>query len=102
MIGKIQKLDKKAKFEMLATTLALAIFVVLVVNVLISIVYVLELIKAPDFEAIWFSFERGYYTINSKKMGAPIALNFIGVLFLWILMVFHTLRSINKSISYIL
>jgi hypothetical protein len=102
MIGKIQKLDKKAKIELLATTLALAIFVVLIVNVLISIVYVLELIKAPDFETIWFSFERGYYTINSKKMGVPIALNFIGVLFLWILMVFHTLKSINKSISYIL
>lgn len=102
MIGKIQKLDIKAKCSLLTSTLALAIFVVVILNVLISIVYMLELINSPDFESIWFSIKGGYYTINNNKMGVSIFFNFVGAFILWILMVYHTLKSINKSIYYIL
>lgn len=102
MISKIQKLDRQAKFSLLTSTLALAIFAVLVLNILISIVYVLELIKEPNFNTIWVSFQDGYYTINDNKIGVSIYVNCLGVLFFWFLMVLHTLKSIKRSLSYIL
>ena len=77
----IHKIDKQAKLNLLATTFALAVFTVLVLNVLISIMYLLELIKEPDYDSIWLSFQDGYYTINDNKMGVPIFFNFLGVLF---------------------
>jgi len=102
MVSNVQKIDRHSKLSLLARTLGLAIFVVLVLNVLISIVYILELIKAPDYDTISLSFNGGYYTINEEKMGASIAFNCIGILFLWFTMVVHTLKSINRSLSYIL
>ena len=102
MIQKIQKLEKKAKFGLLASTFALALFSVLVINALIFIIYIMEIINAPDFDTISLSFQQGYYTINGEKIGASIFFNFIGVLFVWVLMIFHTLKSIHKSLSYIL
>ena len=98
----IHKIDRQAKLNLLATTFALAVFTVLVLNVLISIMYLLELIKEPDYDSIWLSFQDGYYTINDNKMGVPIFFNCLGVLFFWMLMVFHTLKSIKRSITYIL
>jgi hypothetical protein len=102
MIEKIQKLDKKSKLSLLTSTLALAIFSVIVINILVFIVYIMELINAPDFDTIYLSFKDGYYTINGEKLGASIFVNLFGILLLWGLMVYHTLRSIHKSISYIL
>jgi hypothetical protein len=97
MLGKIQKLERQAKFSLLLTTLALAIFVVLIANILIATVYMLELINTPNYNSVLLSFKEGYYTINGKKMGVSIACNAIGILFLWGLMVYHTLKTINKS-----
>jgi hypothetical protein len=102
MIEKIQKLEKKAKLSILTSTLALAVFSVVVINSLFFIVYIMQLINAPDFDTISLSFKSGYYTVNGEKMGASIFVNLVGVLVLWALMVYDTLRSIHKSISYIL
>lgn len=102
MIQKIQKLEKKAKMGLLASTFALALFSVLVINALVFIIYIMEIINEPDFDTISLSFKEGYYTINGDKIGASIFLNLIGVLFIWVLMIYDTLRSIHKSLSYIL
>ncbi|TGD58539.1 hypothetical protein [Flavobacterium humi] len=98
MIREIQKLEKQAKYNLLITTLALAIFVILIVNILIATVYMLELIKEPNYDSILLSFKEGYYTINGKKMGVSIFFNFMGIFALWGLMIFHTLKTMNKPI----
>lgn len=96
MIRRMNKLERQTKFSLLITTLALAMFVILIANALIVTVYLLELIKTPNYDSVLFSFKEGYYAINNIKMGVPIFWNVIGVLFLWALMVFHTLKTINK------
>lgn len=102
MIQKMQKLEKKAKLGLLTSTFALAIFSVLVINALVFIIYIMQLINAPDFDTISLSFKEGYYTINGDKVGASVFVNLIGILFLWGLMIYDTLRSIHKSLNYIL
>lgn len=97
MIGRIKKTEKQAKFSLLITTLALAIFVILIANILVATVFMLELINTPNYDSVLLSFKEGYYTINGKKMGVSIICNVIGILFLWSLMLYHTLRTINKS-----
>lgn len=94
MIRNIQNLDRKTKYSLFITTFALAVFVILVINVVVSIIYLLELIKEPSFETILVSYNEGYYTINNKKVGIPILVNVIGVFILWVLMLYHTIRSI--------
>ncbi|MES2812968.1 MAG: hypothetical protein V4670_10905 [Bacteroidota bacterium] len=97
----MEKLEKRAKMGLLASTLALAIFSVLVINAFIFIIYTMEIINSPDFDIILLSFKDDYYTINGEKRGISIFLNLIGILSLWFLMTYHTLRSIHKSLSYI-
>lgn len=90
----IQNLEKQAKYNLLITTFALAAFMVLVLNVLYAIIYMLDLIKDPNFETISLTFNDGYYEINGKQMGVSIFFNSIGILFLWILMLYHTIKCI--------
>jgi hypothetical protein len=92
----IQKLDGQARFSLLSTTLGFAIFVILILNLLDSIMYMLLLLQAPDYEFIFVSFKDGYYTINGKKMGLSIFYNILGILISWFLITWHTLKSINK------
>lgn len=94
MIRNLQNLDNQTKYSLLLTTFALAIFVMFVLNVAISIIYMLDLIKQPDFETISLSVRDGYYTLNGKEIGAPIFFNIISFFAIWFLMISHTLKSI--------
>ena len=94
MIRNIQNLDNQTKYSLLITTFALALFAMFVLNVAISIIYMLDLIKQPDFETISLSVSNGYYAINGKKIGAPIFINIIAFFTIWFLMTCHTIKSI--------
>ncbi|WP_394759286.1 hypothetical protein [Flavobacterium sp.] len=94
MIQNIQNLDRKTKYSLFITTLVLAVFAMLVINVVVSIIHMLDLIKEPSFETISLAFKEGYYTINDKKIGIPILFNIVGGFILWLLMLYHTIRSI--------
>ncbi|SFB01103.1 hypothetical protein SAMN05660845_1295 [Flavobacterium swingsii] len=96
MIRHIQNLDTQTKYSLLITTFALALFVMFVLNVAISIIYMLDLIKQPDFETISMSVRDGYYTLNGKKIGAPIFFNIIAFFLAWFLMTCHTIKSIYE------
>lgn len=92
----IQNLDNQTKCSLLITTFVLALFVMFVLNVAISIIYMLDLIKQPDFETISLSIKEGYYAINGKKIGVPIIFNIMCFLAIWFLMIYHTLKSLYK------
>jgi hypothetical protein len=94
MIRNLQNLDKQTRYSLFITTFALAVFVMLVLNAVISVGYLLDLIKQPGFQNISLSFKEGYYVINDKKMGVSIVFNLFGILVLWFLMLYHTIRSI--------
>lgn len=96
----IQKLDNRTRFSLLSTTLGFAVFTVLILNLLDSIMYMLLLLQEPDYEYIFLSFKDGHYTINDKKMGFSILYNFLGIVFLWFLITCHTLKSINKPVGW--
>lgn len=96
MIRNIQNLDNQTKYSLLITTFALAIFVMFILNVAVSIIYMLDLIKQPNFETISLSIKDGYYAINDKVIGIPIVLNIIAFLVVWFLMICHTIKSIYE------
>lgn len=96
MIRNIQNLDNQTKYSLLITTFALAIFVMFILNVAVSIIYMLDLIKQPNFETISLSIKEGYYAINDKVIGIPIVLNIIAFLVVWFLMICHTIKSIYE------
>ena len=96
MIRNIQNLDNQTKYSLLITTFALAIFVMFILNVAVSIIYMLDLIKQPNFETISLSIKDGYYAINDKVIGIPIVLNIIAFLVVLFLMICHTIKSIYE------
>ncbi|WP_395046706.1 hypothetical protein [Flavobacterium sp.] len=96
MIRHIQNLDNQTKYSLLITTFALAIFVMFILNVAVSIIYMLDLIKQPDFETISLSVKEGYYAINDKIIGIPIVLNIIAFFLVWFIMICHTIKSIYE------
>ena len=92
----IQQLDNQAKFSLLTTTLGFAILILVIVNLLDLIMYILLLMQEPAYDSVILSFKEGYYTVNDKKMGISLFYNFIGMLCLWVLIIWHTLKSINN------
>lgn len=94
MMRNIQNLEKQTKYNLLITTFTLATFIVLVLNAFYAIIYMFDIIKESDFETISIAFKHGYYEINSKQIGVSIFFNIIGILFFWVLMLYHTIKSI--------
>jgi hypothetical protein len=100
MIEKIQKLDYDIRCSVLITTLAIAIFMVVSINALMSVIYISKLIQQLDYESISFSFNDGYFVINNHEEGLSLFFNFIGIIGLWFFMVLHTIKVINKPVVY--
>jgi hypothetical protein len=96
MMRNIQNLDNRTKYSLLITTFFLALFVMFVLNVAISIIYMLDLIKQPDFETISLSVKEGYYAINGKKIEIPIVFNIMCFFVIWFLMTYHSIKSIYE------
>ena len=100
MFETIQKLDNDTRLSLLFTTLGFAVLVIVLLNLLDSIVYILLLLKEPDYTTILISFKHSYYTINNKEMGFSFFYNILGALIIWVLMIRHTLKSICKPIGW--
>lgn len=92
----IQKLDSKAKFSLLTTTLGFAILILVILNLSNLILYILLLLQEPNFDSILLSFKEGHYAVNDKKMGLSLFYNLVGLLGLWIIIIWHTLKTINN------
>ncbi len=99
MIEKIQKLENNTRFSILATTLAIAVFMVFSINAVISLVHISKLVQQLDYEYITFSFSNGYYTINNHQIGIPLFFNLMAIMALWYFMVSYTVKVINKHID---
>jgi hypothetical protein len=100
MIKKLQNLEKHTKYNVLLITFVLSLFIVITVNAFISMIYVSAVIQNVEHEFIALSLSEGYYEVNGHKMGVPIFVNIVAMLFLWILMILHTIKEINKPTSY--
>ena len=96
MIKKLQNLEKHTKYNVLLITFVLSLFIVITVNAFISMIHVSAVIQNVEHEFIAFSLSQGYYEVNGHKMGVPIFVNVVGVLFLWILMIMHTIKEIKR------
>jgi uncharacterized membrane protein SpoIIM required for sporulation len=96
MIKKLQNLEKQTKYNILVITFALSLFMAITINAFISMIYVSTTIQNVEHEFMSLSLNGGYYEVNGHKMGVPIFVNAIGVLFLWILMIVHTLKEIKR------
>lgn len=88
-----------SKLELLLTTLGLSVFSMLVINLIITFFCIQDLIKYTDLETFSFAIKDGYYYVNSYKIEASFAFNAFGVIFLWIVMLWHTLKTVNKTIA---
>lgn len=88
-----------SKIDILLTTLGLSVFSMLVINIIITFFCIQDLIKYTDLETISFTVKEGFYYVNEYKIEASIAFNFVGVIFLWVVMLWHTLKTVNKTIA---
>lgn len=99
MIKKIQKFKFKSTF--LLSTFLLAFYMIIALNMLVIIFYLSDIINQIDFDTISISIQKGYYVLNGKKIGIPILYSFVALILVWLLIIVHTLKVINKPIKYI-
>jgi len=96
MLVKEQKIEQSEKIKLLMSTLALAIFLVFVANVFFLLLHISQNINEPTFQIIKLSFDGEYLNVNNEKVGFALFFNFIGLMFLWFMMTYHTLKTIKK------
>ena len=87
------------KIDLLLTTLGLSVFSMLIINLIITFFSIQDLIKYTDLEEFSLVVKDGYYYVNSYKIEASFSFNIFGILFLWIIMMWHTLKTVNKTIA---
>lgn len=91
------KIYSSLKPKMLVSTFGLALLVILILNLF----FVLQLIESnihnPYFNISAFKINRGYLVLCGKKFGMKIISNIVLLIFIWVLMLTHTLKSINKK-----
>jgi len=96
MLNKEAKIQKEDKVKLLITTFALAVFILFVVNVFFLLLYISQNINEPTFQTINLSFRERYLIVNEEEVGFSIFVNLYGLLFIWFLMTYHTLKAIKK------
>lgn len=96
MLPEAQKIEQSDKIKLLVSTCALAIFIVFVANVFLLLLHISENINEPTFQIIQLSFDGTYLNVNNEKVGFALIFNFIGLLLLWVMMTYHTLKTIKK------
>lgn len=87
------------KLDLLLTTLGLSIFSMLIINLIITFFSIQDLIKYTDLDDFSLVVKDGYYYVNSYKIEASFTFNLFGIVFLWIIMIWHTLKTVNKTIA---
>lgn len=87
------------KLELLLTTLGLSIFSMIIINLIITFFSIQDLIKYTDLENFSIAVKDGYYYVNNYKIEASFSFNIFGVIFLWLIMLWHTLKTVNKTIA---
>ncbi len=87
------------KLDLLLTTLGLSIFFMLIINLIITFFSIQDLIKYTDLDEFSLAVKDGYYYVNNYKIEAPFIFNIFGIVFLWIIMIWHTLKTVNKTIA---
>lgn len=88
-----------SKIDLLLSTLGLSIFSMLIINLIITFFCIQDLIKYTDLENISIAVKGGYYYVNNYKIEASFTFNILGVVFLWFVMTWHTLKTVNKTIA---
>ncbi|GAA4760576.1 hypothetical protein GCM10023230_06860 [Flavobacterium hankyongi] len=71
----------------------------LIINLIITFFSIQDLIKYTDLDEFSLAVKDGYYYVNNYKIEAPFIFNIFGIVFLWIIMIWHTLKTVNKTIA---
>lgn len=87
------------KLDLLLTTLGLSVFSMIIINLIITFFCIQDLIKYTDLENFSLAVKDGYYYVNNYKIEASFWFNIFGVIFLWLVMLWHTLKTVNKTIA---
>lgn len=96
MLAKAPKIEQSEKIKLLVSTFALAILIVLVGNVFLLLLYISQNIEEPTFQLTNLTFKNTYLMVNNEKVGFTLFFNLLGLFFLWLMMTYHTLKSIKK------
>ncbi len=89
--------NKSVRNDVIFSNMALAIFVVVSFNGLISLLIISKCIQLLEFDKITFAIKNGYYTLNNYEVGIPLIANLFVFLGLWRLMVWDTFRNIKNQ-----
>ena len=94
MIKSLQYIENPIKKKLFISTFVLAIVVMMVINAIVLLIHILEMNNNPAFEGITFTFRDSNYIINSEKMGISLGYNFLGIIIVWLIMLYHSIKTI--------
>ena len=94
MIKSLQRFENPVRKKLFISTFVLAIVVVMVINAIVLLIHILEMNNNPAFEVITFTFRDTSYIINSEKMGISMGYNLLGIIIVWLIMLYHSVKTI--------
>lgn len=81
------------------STLLVAVFIIISLNIVFILFYTLKNMNQPLFDILTLTFKDGYLLINDEKVGFSVFANLLILFILWIVMIYSTLRAINRNFS---
>ena len=94
MIKSLQSFENPVRKKLFISTFVLAIVVMLVINAIVLLIHILEMNNNPAFEVITFTFRDSSYIINNEKMGISLGYNLLGIIIVWLIMLYHSVKTI--------
>ncbi|MCL9805916.1 hypothetical protein NAT51_10305 [Flavobacterium amniphilum] len=99
MIAQNLNTSKNNRFSLLMSTLLVALFIVISLNIVFILFFTLKNMNQPLFDILTLTFKEGYLLINDEKVGFSVFANLLILFVLWIVMIYSTLRAINRNFS---
>lgn len=90
--------NRQNRFSLLVSTLLVALFIVISLNIVFILFYTLKNMNQPFFDILTLTFKDGFLIINDEMVGFSVYSNLMLLLFLWLVMIYSTLRAINRNI----
>lgn len=97
MIAESIYTSKKNRFSLLMSTLMVAAFIVIALNIIFVLFYTLKNMNEPLFDILTLTFKDGYLLINGEKVGLSILINLLLLFVIWLIMIYSTLRAMNRN-----
>jgi hypothetical protein len=97
MIAQSIHTSRNNRFSLLMSTLMVAAFMVIALDIILVLFYTLKNMNEPFFDILTLTFKDGYLLINDEKVGFSVFANLLILFVIWLVMIYSTLKAINRN-----